>query len=350
MLVIARTVLRSVLPYPDPLRRARVRRSARNLATRVPWPRDEAAVSGLDCARLALLRLLWLQQQTRRAVWTRQREGAALLARTAIETCILGLWCLHDTDAAGRLRRSEIKAASAMLTFVSNTGVIPEALIKQALGVLGEPEKLLDVRSMAGKIDAKTGATLAIHLYDLAYRPASQYFAHASGSALLRHVTAEQRGTVRPANSWVRRAPIRLADACVGLLAGAIAHQVGASTDLYMHYGEGHASRVLPPLLITIGKGMARQVRVADVVRVLLQAREVKDYLSRTRPDEAPVEREARLRALYDTVIIRLNLDVPSEAIQPIVDHFVVKVLTEWDAEFVGRSSKPLGVAEPAEE
>jgi hypothetical protein len=46
-------------------------------------------------------------------------------------------------------------------------------------------------------------------------------------------------------------------------------------------------------------------------------------------------------------VIIRLNLDVPSEAIQPIVDHFVAKVLTEWDAEFVGHSFKPHGIAEP---
>jgi hypothetical protein len=34
MLVIARTVLRGVLPYPDLLRRARVRRRARDLVPR----------------------------------------------------------------------------------------------------------------------------------------------------------------------------------------------------------------------------------------------------------------------------------------------------------------------------
>src|SRR5437867_5714754 len=94
-LAIARVVLRGVLPYPDPARRARVRRHARNLATRDPLPQDETAMTGLDYARLALLRTLSLQHETRRAVRTRQREAAALLARTSMETCILGLWCLH---------------------------------------------------------------------------------------------------------------------------------------------------------------------------------------------------------------------------------------------------------------
>lgn len=338
MLLIARTVLRGVLPYPDLRRRVRVRRSAHEFASRIPWPRDEAAVTGSDYARLALLRLLWLQHETRRAVRTRQREAAALVARTAMETCILGLWCLHDPDAARKLRMSEVKAAPAMLTFLSSTGIIPQELIKQAVHALGEPEKLPDVRSMAVKIDSKTGATLAIHLYDQAYRPASQYFTHATSSALLRHVTSEQRRTIRPANSWVRRAPVRLADACVGLLAGAIANQFGASTELFVRYSEGHAHRVLPPLLITIGKGTVRKLSVTDVMLMRRQAREVKDYLSRIRPDEVPVEREARLRDLYATMIARLNLDVPPEAIQPIVDHFVTKVLTEWDAAVVPAS------------
>jgi hypothetical protein len=133
LLLIARTVLRGVLPYPDLLRRARVRRRARDLAARDPWPQDEAAVTGLDYATLALLRLLSLQHETRRAVRTRQRVAAALLARTSMETCILGLWCLHNPDAASKLRTSEIKTAPAMLTFLSSTELIPDTLIRQAL-------------------------------------------------------------------------------------------------------------------------------------------------------------------------------------------------------------------------
>ena len=338
VLVIAGTVLRGVLPYPDLVRRARIRRRARDLAGRDLWPQDEAAVTGLDFARLALLRLLWLQRETRRAVRTRQREAAALLARTSMETCILGLWCLHNPDASSKLRTSAIKTAPAMLTFLSSTGLIPDTLIRQAVHALGEPEKLPDVRSMATQVDATTSATLAVHLYDQAYRPASQYFTHATSTSLLRHVTGERRRTVRPANSWVRRAPVRLADSCVGLLAGAIAARVTAPMELFLRYGEGHARRVLPPLLATIGKGMARKLSIADLLRTLKEARDLRAYLSRTAPHEAPVEREAHLRGMYDTLISRLDLDIAPEAIQPIVDHFVARVLAEWDAEFVSRS------------
>ncbi|WP_433393047.1 hypothetical protein [Micromonospora sp. KLBMP9576] len=349
VLVIARTVLRSVLPYPDLLRRARVRRRARCLISRAPWPQDEMAVNGSDFAQLALLRLLWLQRETHRAVRTRQREAAALLARTSMETCILGLWCLHNPAAASKLRTSELKTAPAMLTFLSSTGLIPDTLIRQAVHALGEPEKLPDIRSMAAHIDAKTSATLAIHLYDLAYRPASQYFTHATSSSLLRHVTPERRRTTRPVNSWVRRAPVRLADACFGLLAGAIADYVAAPTDLFVRYAEGHAGRVLPPLLATIGKGMARKLGVADLVHMLRESQDVRAHLSRTKPDEASVEREARLRDMFDTLIARLDLDLPTEAIQPIIDHFVAMVLAEWDAEFLSAEPNPSGATKPNE-
>jgi len=346
LLTMARTVLRGVLPHPDLVRRTRVRHRARNLAASNPWPQDEAAVTGLDFAQLALLRLLSLQHQTRRAVRTRQREAAALLARTSMETCILGLWCLHNTEAVRRLRAAEIKAAPTMLTFLSSIGLIPDAVIRQAVRALGEPGKPPDIRSMAGQIDAKTGGTLAIHLYDLAYRPASQYFTHATSSSLLRHVTRGRRRTVRPANPWTRRAPVRLADACVGLLAGAIAHQVGAPTELFARYAEGHAGRVLPPLLVTSGKGMMRTVSVAGLVRTLKEVRDMKVYLSRTRPDEAPVEREARLRGMYDTLLARLDLHVPPEAVQPVVDHFIAMALAEWDAEFVRRAAQSPSVVD----
>jgi hypothetical protein len=340
-----------MLPYPDLARRGQVRRRARDLATRDPLPQDETAMTGLDYARLALLRSLWLQRETRRAVRTRQREAAALLARTSMETCILGLWCLHHPDAATKLRLSEIKTAPAMLSFLSSTDLIPDTVIRQAVRKLGEPEKLPDVRSMTEQIDAKTGATLAIHLYDQAYRPASQYFTHATNSALLRHVTHERRRTTRPASSWVRRAPVRLADACVGLLAGAIANHVAAPTELFQRYAEAHAGRVLPPLLTTIGKGLVRKLSITDLIHTLKQVRDLRTYLARTPPDtnEAADERERRVRELYDTLTARLDLDVPPKAMQPIVDHLVAKVLAEWDAEFASAAPEPSGAVTPSE-
>lgn len=56
-----------------------------------------------------------------------------------------------------------------------------------------------------------------------------------------------------------------------------------------------------------------------------------------------------RACAMYDTMVARLDLDVPPEAMQPIIDHFVAMVLAEWDAEFVNRSPQPPGTAEPNE-
>ncbi|SBT40857.1 hypothetical protein GA0070621_1076 [Micromonospora narathiwatensis] len=350
LFTLARIVLRGVLPYPDLPRRVQVRRRARALATREPWPRDEAAVTGEGYARLALLRLLALQRATRRAVQTHQRESAPLLARTAMETCIVGLRCLHDPNAVRKLRESEIKVAPTLLTFMSSTGIIPDSVIREAVRALGEPRKLPDVRSMTEQIDSRTGATLAIHLYDTAYRPASQYFTHASGSALLRHVTAEYRYSTKPANSWARRAPVRLTDACVGLLAGALANQIAEPAELFVRYSEGHAQRVLPPLLVTIGKGMARRLRLADLVTTSKQAEEMRAYLSRVGPDDAPDDREKRLRAMYEALIARLDIDdVPDDAIRPVIDHLVTKVLAEWDAEHTDQLPRKIQTHEPGE-
>ncbi|WP_239120587.1 hypothetical protein [Catellatospora chokoriensis] len=342
ILTIGRTVLRGTLPYPDVLRRVRVRRSARDLAARDPWPQDDTAVTGLDFAQLALLRVLSLQQETRRAVRSRQREAAALLARVSIETCIVGLWCLHNPDAVSKLRAAEIKTMPAMLAFLSSAGLIPDTLIRQAVRTLGEPEKLLDVRSMAAQIDAATSGSLAVALYDGVYRHASHYFTHATSSSLLRHVTSGHRRTVRPVKSWARRAPVRLADACVGLLAGAIAERVSAPAALFVRYAEGHAWRVLPPMLFTMGKGVARRISIADALQIVKRAQEVRAYLASAGPGEASQDRETHLRDLYEELILRLDLDAPREAIQPIIDHFVVMVLAEWDTDFANRASPAL--------
>jgi hypothetical protein len=90
---VAWAVLRTLLPRPDLIQRRRVRSAARNLVTCSPWPGEDA--TGTDAAQLAVLRLLWLQRQVRRAVRGRHREASVMLARASVETCILGLYCLH---------------------------------------------------------------------------------------------------------------------------------------------------------------------------------------------------------------------------------------------------------------
>jgi hypothetical protein len=51
---------------------------------------------GPDAARLALHRLLYLQQATHWAVCSRQDEVATMLARVMIETYITGMYCLYE--------------------------------------------------------------------------------------------------------------------------------------------------------------------------------------------------------------------------------------------------------------
>ena len=97
------TLLWGMLPYPDLPRRVRVRRAARGLVRCEPWPADDA-VTGRDVAQLALVRLLYLQTQTRRSTRARHREASVLLARSSLEACILGLYCLHAQDPVPALR------------------------------------------------------------------------------------------------------------------------------------------------------------------------------------------------------------------------------------------------------
>ena len=100
-----RVLVLSALPVPDLLpSRYKVRRTAHRLARGCdPWP--GTAASGSDAARLALLRLLYLQRATHRAVRSRQDEAATMLARVSIETYITGMYCVYESDAVAQLQK-----------------------------------------------------------------------------------------------------------------------------------------------------------------------------------------------------------------------------------------------------
>ena len=67
----------------DPLRRRQVRIAAKRLIHTKAWAGDDATSE--EIARVALLRVLFLQRETRRAVRHAEREAAAMLARASIE-------------------------------------------------------------------------------------------------------------------------------------------------------------------------------------------------------------------------------------------------------------------------
>jgi hypothetical protein len=222
---LAWVFLRGILPYPDPLRRARMRRAARKLIECDPWPED--AATGDDAAQLALLRLLWLQGQVRRAVTLRQREASAMLNRSALELCITGLWCLHNDDAPRALGGRDRAAMPAMLAFLDSAGILSKATIKAAADSLDTGVHLPNVAARAEQLRDKHGSGDAMELYQKFYSPLSHFFAHANGFALLRHASPRGRLRRKPVTVWARRAPARLADGCTGLLAAAIAGETG---------------------------------------------------------------------------------------------------------------------------
>jgi hypothetical protein len=125
-------IARTLLPWPDLIRRHRVRSAARKLVTCSPWPGLDA--TGTDAAQLAILRVLWLQRQTRRAVRGRHREASVMLARSSIEACILGLYCLHEDGAVAHLQAANIKALRDVVHYLSDTGLVPAEVIERCGG------------------------------------------------------------------------------------------------------------------------------------------------------------------------------------------------------------------------
>lgn len=143
-----------------------------------------------------------------------------------------------------------------------------------------------------------------------------------------------------------------MADACVGVLAGAIAQRMALPTDLFLRYAEAHAGRVLPPLVVTMGKGLARKRRVADLLHLLTEtlkeAQAMYAYLDGVGTQQTRAEREAHLRGMYDKLIARLGLDdMPPEAIRPVIDHVVMKALDEWDAKHASHGQQLAPASKP---
>lgn len=100
---LVRILMLSALLVPDLLSRHKVRHAARSLARGCdPWP--GMAASGTDAGRLALRRLLYLQQAAHRAVRSHQDEAAMMLARVIIETYITGMYCLYEPGAVAKLQ------------------------------------------------------------------------------------------------------------------------------------------------------------------------------------------------------------------------------------------------------
>ena len=225
-----------------------MRHAARKLAPLRTWPGMDA--TSAQVAQLAMLRLLWLQRQTRRAVRGRHREAAIMLARACVETLLLGVYSLREPKAVTQLHAANIKALGDAFVYFESINIVPAAVIRQCAAKLGDPGPSPKVWQMAKAVDDANGNTAARDIYHRLYVPLSNFTVHASGGTLMRHVRRNDRLSARPSRSWNRRSPARVADAATGLLAAALAQEASKPAARLLRYASRHSERALMPVAV----------------------------------------------------------------------------------------------------
>jgi hypothetical protein len=338
---LVRILVLSALPVPDLPSRLKVRRAARDLARGCdPWPGMEA--TGADVARLALLRLLHLQQATHRAVRSHQDEAATILARVMIETYITGMYCLYEPGAVAKLQSGQMKMLRPMLEFLREdggvlsgvpTGVLDECIRRLDAGTPADGPKVWE---MADKVDAATGSMIAISLYNRFYRPTSNFAIHAGAASLLRHVRGDGRTARRPSRIWGRRAPARIADACLGGLTAFLAGREGGSWQhtarLAATYADRHHERSIPPVAVISLGGIGRGLRLSQARQAghaIARVREFGQYVQSGQDAGNPAARTARIRAELQDLLTIPGLDVPPGSLDPFIDYLAEKIVAE---------------------
>jgi hypothetical protein len=311
--------LSGTLPYSDPRRRRRVRGEARKLVTCDPWPGNDATRAEL--AQLALIRAMWLQRETRRTAW--HGEAAALLARTALETCFVGLYCLYGDDPLTAMRGGNRRALRRMLANLGHEDIITDDVLKAIDMEIGGSGDLPDTRTKAEVIGkALNGAPFPVNLYWRMYVPLSEFFIHANGVSLLRHVGAKGEILDEPAYPWARRCAVRTADGCMALVATAIAHAQGHPSEQFASYADDHLNRALAPLAVVSGKNLFRALGPRKIVTLVKEVVDLRAYKVSGRADSDTWDERVRyLRSAFER--LSEDIEVPEEIRYVYIDRIV---------------------------
>lgn len=327
----------SFLPVPDLVSRHKVRRTARSLVTCDPWPGMDA--TGTDAAQLALLRLLFFQKATRKAVRTRQDEAATMLARVAIETLITSLYCIHESAAVAKLEGEQVRMLPLLLGFLMEAELIPADVLAECIQRLdlGDPVKGPGVETMATRVDTVTSGKMAVNLYNQYYRPTSNLALHAGAASLLRHVRGDGSIARRPSRVWGRRAPARIADTCLGVLTAVLA---GVPCQHAVQYADRHGGRVLAPVVAISLGGLGRGLRPRQIWTVIDRARKLGQYIRSGQDASDPAVRTARIRAELEGLLAIPELNLPMGALDPCLDFLAEKSASEGTAAAYVRTAR----------
>lgn len=303
----------------DPLRRRRVRSVAKRLVPAKAWATKEPTAD--EIARLALLRVLFLQRETRRAARHLEGEASAMLARAAIDTAISGLFCLYVPGAEQLFEGETSKRTKRLLAGVAGAagmaGVMDDAFTQ--FGSRGLPR----VTSMVEQIRANGGAAGIGSLHADFYDQISTLYIHGGPLGLIRHVHPRTEATrERPYPAWSRRSAVHISDAMVGLLAAAIAGDGHPDSALFQTYEQTHFRVTWKPLAFVTRGLMLTSVNyryLPDMIRV------VRHLVAKQKAGELLAK--ADIEEVVAKLGLLLSLDPDDQTFVPLADSFLTELL-----------------------
>lgn len=288
------------------------------------WPGMSATSE--DVAQLAMLRLLDLQKRVHRLVLLRQREASVMMARSGVETLLLGLYCMRVPDAVARLHAGNVKALGDTLAYLEEAGIAPADVIRECVRALGEPAKThLTPWDMVQAIDNANDNKAARSIYRRLYLSLSHFTAHASGGTLIRHVGARGKLRQRPTKAWTRRAPARVIDAATGTLAADLARHAGRPDAQLVRYASRHEARTILPIVVMAFRGAGSSSSplsrrsIAQTARIM---KEVYVYLWNGPAAADPMAvRVAFIRERFEAILASNDPEFPPGALGPLIEH-----------------------------
>lgn len=310
------------VPSYDPLSRRRVRQAARGLVTLTRWPGKEA--TSKEAAQLALLRSLELQRLTRNSSRLRQHEAAALLARSAVETTIIGIWCICDDNAIKALSKDNAYSLERLMLPLLSSMFLPPDAVKTAVAKLDVPHRFF-IKTPLEAIEKNQGSPVAQSLYEVYYGHLSSFFGHGTGLSLLRHTAWDDRLTEHASFPWAKRSPAHLVDVCLGVLCAAAAGSEHPNYKLFVRYASFHEKRTAIPLGGIAGVHLVRDAELSlrSIVDAFREMQAVADFaISEAWGEATSGAKVERVEQGLTTIFAAFGLKTP-EITRLYVEHLV---------------------------
>jgi hypothetical protein len=205
---------------------------------------------------LCLRRLLTLQREARHTSLIRQRESLASIARSAVESALVGLYSLHTTDDlwVARLYTSGHKYLHKSVQPWAAENATVDAIVSSLVESLAEVPGMHDRAHLADRVDKLirfNGDTVGRVLYDEFFVPLSNASVHTGLMSLGRYYSGgSRRLRRRPLGVIPRRGLVRTTDASAAYLAAAIAAKKDHPHAWFVWYGQDQLARANRPMVI----------------------------------------------------------------------------------------------------